>query len=29
VIIAILPIAIFFIVAQRQFIKGFAGGIKS
>jgi len=29
VIIAILPIAIFFIIAQRQFIKGFAGGIKS
>lgn len=29
VIIAIVPIAIFFIFAQRQFIKGFAGGIKS
>jgi raffinose/stachyose/melibiose transport system permease protein len=28
VIIAILPIAIFFLVAQRQFIKGFAGGIR-
>jgi raffinose/stachyose/melibiose transport system permease protein len=28
VIIAILPIAVFFIVAQRQFIKGFAGGIR-
>jgi len=28
VIIAILPIAIFFIIAQRQFIKGFAGGIR-